>query len=339
MTKTTTNRRWILARRPEGNDFASAFEMVDAPVPEPGEGQVLVRPHYISMDAGTRMWLTDKEDSYQPPLPLGGPMVGMQIAEVVASKHPEVSSGDTIRCFAEWADYSVTDEKAGLFNTFVPADDVPLPAYLALGGPNGWTALAGIRDVGEAKAGETVVVSAAAGATGSLAGQIAKALGCRVIGLTSRDDKCRWLVDDLGFDAAINYRAQDLDAELSRLAPEGIDVFFDNVGGQILDIVMGHLALYARIAVCGRVAEYASGDKQPGPYNFDQILARRVTVKGFFSPDWFDQTDDMEAQLMDWYRAGKLTYNLEEVAGLENILDAYGRLFDGTNTGKVMVKV
>lgn len=340
MVDNNKNRRWILASRPVGDDFESALQMVpDAPVPSPKEGQVLVKPLYISMDAGTRMWMTDREDSYQPPLPIGSAMPGMMIAEVVESRRPDFAVGDTLRCFGEWADYSVVDESAGLFNRFEADPEVPLPAYLALGGPSGWTALAGMRDVAEVKEGDVVVVSAAAGATGSLAGQIAKNLGGTVIGLTSRDDKCRWLVDDLGFDAAINYRTQDLSAELSRLAPEGVNAFFDNVGGDILDTVMGNMALYSRIAVCGMVANYGASEKPPGPRNFDQILAKRITVKGFFSPDWFDQTQSMEEQLMGWYKAGTLRYNLELIDGLDNILSAYHRLFDGSNTGKVMVKI
>jgi len=335
-----TNRQWILARRPKGDDFESALEFrQDGAVPEPAEGQVLVRALYLSMDAGTRMWMGPREDGYQPPLPVGGPMAGMMIGEVVETRRPDFAVGDRLRCFGNWADYSVADESVGLFQKLPTDPDIPVPAFLAMGGPNGWTAYVGIADVGEAKAGETVVISAAAGATGSLAGQVAKNLGCRVIGLTSRDDKCRWLTDTAGFDHAINYRTQDLDAELTRLAPDGVDVYFDNVGGDILNTIMGHLAMYARIAVCGLVAQYADDGKRPGPMNFDQVLMKRATIKGFFSPDWFDRCEEIEATLLGWYREGKLTYNLEEVEGLENTLKAYHRLFDGSNIGKVMVKV
>ncbi|MFN3230855.1 MAG: NADP-dependent oxidoreductase [Alphaproteobacteria bacterium] len=334
------NRQWILARRPQGDDFESALEFRetgDAPVP--AEGQVLVRPHYLSMDAGTRMWMSPREDAYQPPLPVGAPMSGMMIGEVVETRRPDFAVGDKLRCFGQWADYSAVDESAALFEKLPVEDDIPLPAYLAMGGPNGWTAYVGIANVGEAKPGETVLISAAAGATGSLAGQVAKNLGCRVIGLTSRNEKCAWLTDTAGFDAAINYRTQDVGEELRRLAPDGVDVFFDNVGGDILDTVMGHLAMYARIAICGLVAHYADDGKRPGPMNFDQVLMKRATIKGFFSPDWFSECEVIEKTLKQWYRAGKLTYNLEVVDGLENTLAAYHRLFEGSNIGKVMVKV
>ncbi|MDA0339145.1 MAG: NADP-dependent oxidoreductase, partial [Proteobacteria bacterium] len=196
MSSGITNRQWIMVRRPEGDDFESALEMrPDAPMPVPEEGQILIHPHYLSMDAGTRMWMTAREDSYQPPLPVGAPVNGMMIAEVIETRRPDFAVGDMLRCFGQWADYCCVDESAGLFQKLVLADDLPLPAHLAMGGPNGWTAIAGIRDVAEAKAGETVLISAAAGATGSLAALVAKNMGCRVIGLTSRDDKCKWLTD------------------------------------------------------------------------------------------------------------------------------------------------
>ncbi len=337
---TDTNRHWVLARRPDGDDFESALEFRDhGPIPVLVDNQVLVKALYLSMDAGTRMWMGPREDGYQPPVPVGAPMAGMMIGEVVASTRGDFAVGDRIRTFGHWADYSVADERSGLFQKLPADEDVPLPAYLAMGGPNGWTAYAGIVDVAKAQPGETVVVSAAAGATGSLAGQVARNLGCRVIGLTSREDKCRWLVDELGFDHAINYRQQNLAHELNVLCPDGVDVYFDNVGGQVLDTIMGHMAMYARIAVCGLVSQYADTEKRPGPSNFDQLLMKRATVTGFFSPDFFHKCADIERQLMAWHREGRLTYNLELVDGLENTLSAYHRLFDGANRGKVMVRV
>jgi len=335
-----TNRNWVLARRPDGDDFESALEFhLHGNIPAPADGQVLVKALYLSMDAGTRMWMGPRTDGYQPPVPVGMPMAGMMIGEVVESRRQDFAVGDRLRTFGHWADYSVASEQSGLFQKLPVESDIDLPAYLAMGGPNGWTAYAGIVDVGKAKKGETVVVSAAAGATGSLAGQVARNLGCRVIGLTSREDKCRWLTEDLGFDHAINYRQQNLSHELNVLCPDGVDVYFDNVGGAVLDTVMGHMAMYARVAICGLVSQYADTQKRPGPTNFDQLLMKRATVQGFFSPDFFSQCGEIEKQLMAWHRAGKLTYNVELVGGLENTLKAYHRLFDGSNRGKVMVKV
>jgi hypothetical protein len=334
------NRNWVLARRPKGDDFESALEFHQhGNVPAPKDGQVLVKALYLSMDAGTRMWMGPRTDGYQPPVPVGTPMAGMMIGEVVESRRDDFAVGDRLRTFGHWADYSLADENSGLFQKLPDDPDVDLTAYLAMGGPNGWTAYVGIADVGKARAGETVVISAAAGATGSLAGQVARNLGCRVIGLTSREEKARWLTDELGFDAAIDYRHQNLEHELKVLCPDGVDVFFDNVGGEVLDTVMGHLAMYARIAVCGLVSQYADDGKRPGPSNFDQILMRRATVTGFFSPDWFDKTAEIEGRIMAWHKEGKFTCNVELVDGLENTLKAYHRLFDGSNRGKVMVKV
>lgn len=337
--KNAENRRWVLARRPQGDDFEGALEFVaDGAIPDIADREILVRNLYISMDAGTRQWMSPREDAYQPPIPLGATMNGMVIGQVEDSKHPDFTSGDIVRGFGQWADYSVMPPDEN-FAEKVSDTDVPLPSQLALFGPNGWTGYYGIVETGQAKAGETVLVSAAAGATGSIAGQVAKIIGCRVIGLTSRKEKADWLTGELGFDHAINYREEDLDARLSALCPDGVDVFFDNVGGPILDTVMGHLALYARIAVCGLVAHYNSDERLPGPYNFDQLLMKRALIQGFFSPDFFDQCGDIESTLIGWYKAGKLKYGLQEVDGLENALRAYHQLFDGANMGKVMVKV
>jgi NADPH-dependent curcumin reductase CurA len=335
-----TNRHWVLARRPQGDDFEAALEFrTHGNVPRIADGQVLVKALYLSMDAGTRMWMGPRTDGYQPPLPVGAPMAGMLIGEVVASRRPGVREGDKVRTFGHWADYSVADARSGLLQVLPERPGVELPAYLAMGGPNGWTAYVGIVDVGKARPGETVVVSAAAGATGSLAGQVARNLGCRVIGLAGREDKCRWLVDELGFDHAIDYRHQNLEHELRVLCPDGVDVFFDNVGGEVLDTVMGHLAMYARIAICGLVSQYADDRKRRGPANFDQLLMKRATVTGFFSPDWFDKCGEIEETLMAWHAEGRFTCNVELVDGLENTLAAYRRLFDGSNRGKVMVRV
>lgn len=337
--KNAENRRWVLVRRPQGDDFEGALEFeTDGPIPDIADREILVRNLYVSMDAGTRQWMSPREDAYQPPVPLGSVMNGMVIGRVEGSNHPDFSIGDIVRGFGQWADYSVMPPDEN-FAQKVSDTDVPLPSQLALFGPNGWTGYYGIVETGRAKAGETVLVSAAAGATGSIAGQVAKIIGCRVIGLTSREEKARWLTDELGFDHVINYRKEDVGARLTELCPDGVDVYFDNVGGPILDTVMGHLALYARIAISGLVAHYNSDERLPGPYNFDQLLMKRALIQGFFSPDFFAECGDIEAKLIDWYKAGKLKYGLQEVDGLENVLSAYHQLFDGANMGKVMVKV
>ena len=330
------NRFWRLDARPVGNAFAEALSLQTVPLAAPEAGQIVIRNRYLSMDAGTRMWMTDRTDGYQPPLPLGTPMSGLVLGEVVASNAAGFAAGDWVRAFGTWSDYSVVDPvMAGAFK--VDASVADLRDHLGPLGMNGWTALWGIERTGATKAGEAVVVSAAAGSTGLLACQIAKVLGAEAYGIAGGAEKCALLVQDYGLAGAYDYRAGGLREKLAEI-PGGIDVYFDNVGGPILEDVLANMALYGRIAVCGLVAEYTAGERR-GPANFDQVLMKRLRIEGFFSPDFMDQGEALTARLRQWVDAGQLSLPYDMTTGLENTLAAYARLFTGGNVGKVLVEL
>ncbi|MEP5936861.1 MAG: NADP-dependent oxidoreductase [Erythrobacter sp.] len=330
-----TNRFWRIDARPQGTDFAAALSLVEAPLAEPADGQVTIHNRMLSMDAGTRMWLTDREDGYQPPLPTGSPMTGLVVGEIIQSRHPDFAEGDLVRAFGVWGDYSTVDPiMTGAVKLDPSVED--RRAWFGPLGMNGWTALWGVEETGAAKPGETVLVSAAAGATGILAVQIAKLLGCTSAGIAGGAEKCRFLKDTIGVDHALDYKSGDLPAQLDTLG--GIDVYFDNVGGPILDQVITRMNHYGRIAVCGLVSDYTSGNRT-APQEFDQILMRRLRVEGFFSPDFMDQGERLTARLRSWHEAGKLVMPYDVTIGLENTLSAYDKLFTGGNTGKVIVEL
>lgn len=330
-------RVWKLVNRPEGINFDEALSLVEEDIASPKDNKILIKTKIISMDAGTRMWMSDREDSYQPPLELGSNMVGVCLAEVVESDNPNFSTGDLVRGFGEWADYAVVEADSFLK---LEAGLDQEEAYLSVLGLNGWTAYVGVMEVGKPKEGETFLVSAAAGATGSLAGQIAKKAGCKVVGLAGSQEKCDWLVNDLGFDNAINYKTEDLDSALKDVCPNGIDIYFDNVAGDILNVVLQNLALYARIPLCGLIAQYnEKGSRMPGPENFDQLLMKRASITGFFCPDFLDDGPKIEEIMHDWYIEGSLKFKADVTNGLENVLVSYKRMFNGDNIGKTLVKL
>ena len=330
-------RVWKLVNRPEGINFDEALSLVEEDIDSPKDNKILIKTKIISMDAGTRMWMSDREDSYQPPLELGSNMVGVCLAEVVESDNPNFSTGDLVRGFGEWADYAVVESDSFLK---LEAGLDQEEAYLSVLGLNGWTAYVGVMEVGKPKEGETFLVSAAAGATGSLAGQIAKKAGCKVVGLAGSQEKCDWLVNDLGFDNAINYKTEDLDSALKDVCPNGIDIYFDNVAGDILNVVLQNLALYARIPLCGLIAQYnEKGSRMPGPENFDQLLMKRASITGFFCPDFLDDGPKIEEIMHDWYIEGSLKFKADVTNGLENVLVSYKRMFNGDNIGKTLVKL
>lgn len=330
-------RVWKLVNRPEGINFDDALSLIEEEIDSPKDNKILIKTKIISMDAGTRMWMSDREDSYQPPLELGSNMVGVCLAEVLESDNPNFSKGDLVRGFGEWADYAVVEADSFLkLETGLDQEE----AYLSVLGLNGWTAYVGVMEVGKPKEGETFLVSAAAGATGSLAGQIAKKAGCKVVGLAGSQEKCDWLVNDLGFDSAINYKTEDLDAALKDVCPNGIDIYFDNVAGDILNVVLQNLALYARIPLCGLIAQYnEKGSRMPGPDNFDQLLMKRASITGFFCPDFLEDGPKIEKIMHDWYIEGSLKFKADVTNGLENVLVSYKRMFNGDNIGKTLVKL
>ena len=327
------NRFWRLDARPVGTDFAAALSLHDEAVPVPGPGEVVIANDWISLDAGTRMWMTARTDSYSPPLPLGAKMVGLNLGRVVASRAEGIAEGRLVRAFGQWADFGVVDAVAS--GLTIVAEDVDPRQHFGALGMNAWTALGGLTRIAAVQPGETVVVSAAAGATGSLACQIARNLGARVIGIAGGPDKCAYLRDGFGVAAAIDYRHDDVAAGLAKLG--AIDVYFDNVGGPLLDAVLPNMALHGRVAVCGLIAGYDRATPLPGPAHYDQVLMKRLTIRGFLLPDFMAEATGYVPQLRAWLDAGRLAVRFDETRGIEHLLTAYARLLTGANTGKVIV--
>lgn len=329
------NRYWRLDRTPKGDDFAVALSLQEEALPRAADGEVVIRADYLSMDAGTRMWMTRREDGYQPPLPLGAKMAGLSLGRIVESRAKGFAEGDLVRCFGQWADYSVVRPELSALTRL--DEGVEARQHFGALGMNALTALVGLTETARVKAGETVLISAAAGATGLLACQIAKNLGARVVGIAGGARKGDFLRQNGLIDAAIDYKAENVEAALARLGP--VDVYFDNVGGPMLDAVLPNMALHGRVAVCGLIDGYAGDGPAPGPRRFDQVLMKRLTITGFFLPDYFDRGAEHQAALRRWFDAGRLRMWFDETAGLENTLDAYARLFKGGNIGKVVVRV
>ena len=334
----TKARHWILARRPIGNDYDAALELIDEDLPELKEGQYLLRSRVISMDSGTRMWMTEREDSYSPPLPLGAKILGTSIGEVAASRHPDYQIGDIVRCYGTWSDYCIVDPHE-VYSAKVPAPAKDLREHVGIYGANGWTAYVGVIEVARVRPAETFLVSAAAGCTGIMAGQVAKLAGCKVIGICGTDEKGELIKDEYGFDGAINYKTQNVEIAIAELCPEGVDVYFDNVGGPTLDAAIPNMALFGRIAVCGLITNYISETAVPGPTGFDQVLMKRLRIEGFFSPDFYHRGPDINQTLKKWAEAGQLKLPFDVVTGLENTVTAYSKLFTGANIGKVVVEL
>lgn len=325
-------RYWRLDSRPDGDNYDDALSLQTAILPEPDPGQVIIKNRYISLDPGTRMWMSPREDSYMPPIPLGHPMAGLGIGEVHASNHPDFKAGDIVRGFGQWSEYSIINaDETGLAKLEPVVDDIR--EYLGALGFNALTALWGIADIGQAAPGKNVLVSAAAGCTGLLACQIAKALGSEVYGIAGGDAKCQMLEQDYGI-TAFDYKKPDLAQRLARVAG-GFDVYFDNVGGAVLDAALANMALHGRVAVCGMISDYEGQPTRPEQY--DQVLMKRLLIQGFLAPDFAEHMPRMIDQLHDLYESGMIHMPFDETHGIENLLKAYRKLFTGQNHGKTIV--
>lgn len=333
----TDNRFWRLDRHPEGSDFASALSLQTETLAGLADGEVRVRVGWLSMDAGTRMWMSPRTDGYQPPLPLGAKMAGLVLGHVSESRDPAFPVGALVRGFGQWADYAtIVPALAGLEIVDETLGDIR--HHFGALGMNAWTAYVGVKEVAAIKPGEWLVVSAAAGATGSMACQVGRNLGAKVVGIAGGTEKCRYLTEQLGVDIAINYKNEDVAARLAAIEG-GVHAYFDNVGGPLLDAVLPNMAHYGRVAVCGMVAAYDNDAPLPGPARLNQVLMRRLRIEGFFIPDFLHRGAEFLPTLRGWVDAGKLTVNLDETKGLENTLVAYDRMLSGKAIGKVIVKV
>ena len=328
------NRQILLRRRPTGLVQPEDTELVSTPAPAPAEGEALLRTTYVGLDAAARTWLND-QPGYLPPVRIGEVIRAAGIGEVVETRCDAFKVGDVVTTLTGFQDYSIIRDD--VFATPVTPGSDQL-AVMSMYGPTGATAYMGMTDIGRPQAGETVVVSAAAGATGSVAGQIAKIAGARVVGIAGGPEKCKAVVEDFGFDACIDYKNEDVRAALKRHCPKGVDVYFDNVGGPILDAVLGRLAMKARVVLCGVISSYLTGE-HPGPANYVNLLSKSASMQGFNALDMWERFEDAYADLRRWEAEGLLVHRETVLDGLESCVEALNGLFTGANIGKMLVKV
>ena len=330
------NHQVRLAARPVGLPRASDWDHTQEPVAEPGDGEVLVKVLYLSLDPAMRGWMNDAR-SYMPPVGIGEVMRAGGAGQVVASRHPAFAKGDFVTGVTGVQEYAVA-HAGGLIK--VDTSLAPLPVYLGALGMPGLTAYFGLLDIGRAQEGETVVVSGAAGAVGSVVGQIAKLKGCRAVGIAGGAEKCRHVVEDLGFDAAVDYKAGNVATSLRQRCPDGIDVYFDNVGGEILDAALAQLRRHARVVLCGAISQYNATDGMRGPSNYMSLLVNRATMTGFLVFDFADRYAEAMQEMAGWLAAGTLR-SFEDIAtgGLAQFPDTLLRLFRGENTGKQVLQI
>jgi NADPH-dependent curcumin reductase len=330
------NSRVILARRPTSLPVQSDFAFDSVPVPSPGPGQVLVRTLYVSIDPGMRGWLLDKPN-YAAPVPVGAPMRSFGVGVVTESRSPAIATGDLVVGMTGWQEFAVLD--ATDVHRRIPPDTSSVSAHLGVLGITGLTAYVGMLEIGSPTPGDTVLVSTAAGAVGSVAGQLASISGARTVGLTGSEEKRRLCLDQFGFDAAINYRAEsDLAAAIARECPTGVDVYFDSVGGLMLDAALGQLNVGARVPVCGTIG-LPPGGAVDGPRPERTILVKRLRVQGFLATDHLARLDHIAARLADWLDSGRLTH-LEEISpSLADAPSALVRQLAGDNLGRCLVRV
>ena len=330
------NRQWLLARRPQGAVSAEDFRLVERAVPTPAEGELLVRNLYLSCDPTQRGWIAG--DTYLPAVKIGEVVRSFAVGKVVESKHPKFKEGQLVQGLFGWQDYATV--KSGTIEApgRMP-DGVSIETAMSALGLTGLTAYFGLLEIGRPKAGETVVVSGAAGATGSAVGQIAKIQGCRTIGIAGGKEKCALIKAEFGFDEAIDYKSEDLHARLKELCPKGIDIFFDNVGGEILDAALARLAMRGRVVLCGAIAGYDQAKPPPGPKNYLSLLVKRGRMEGFIILDYMPRAAEGAAAIAGWLREGKFKDRVDVQVGLENAPATLQRLFKGENQGKQLLKI
>ncbi|MEM1231147.1 MAG: NADP-dependent oxidoreductase [Pseudomonadota bacterium] len=332
------NRQWLLAKRPHGMVGKENFEYAETPIPEPGEGELLVRNLYLSFDPTQRGWMEDRP-SYLPPVKLGEPMRAGSVAQVVESNLEGFAKGDLVQTTGGWQDFTIAAPGRGVMGVSKLPEGIPPTWPLSVLGTTGLTAYWGLLDLGEPKEGETVLVSGAAGATGSVVGQIAKIKGCRVVGIAGGPQKCAWLKDEAGFDDVIDYKAENVNQRIGELCPNKVDVFFDNVGGDILEAALNHINMRARVVLCGGISSYNATEPQPGPANLMNLVINRARMEGFIVIDYMDRAKIAIDDLVGWLQSGQLKHQEDLQEGFENIPDTLNRLFTGKNLGKQLLKI
>lgn len=331
----TTTRQWLIAGRPRGRPVEdSDFELVTIDLPAPGPGQMLLRTQYLGFDPAQKGWMENIAD-YVAPTEIGEVMRGSAISEVIESNGGKFPVGTMVIGSTGWTEYHLSDGEG-----LVPCDPaLPATAMMSVLGTTGMTAYCGLFKIGKPVAGDTVLVSGAAGATGSIVGQLAKIAGCRVVGIAGGPDKCAWLVEEAGYDAAIDYKAGGLKAAIKQHCPNGVDVIFDNVGGAILDDMLAHIATNARVVICGGISRYETGNMPAGPQNYFNLIFRRATMTGFIVLDWAAEFPLIRKRLAGFVQDGRLAYREDIQHGFENAPQTMQRLFSGANRGKQMLKL
>jgi len=329
------NKQIILAKRPVGLPDADTWQLKEAPIPDIQDGQILVKQQYISLDPAMRGWISDRK-SYIPPVPVGDVMRAGAVGQVVESKHSEFEKGSHVMGWGGVQQYAVTDGE-GWFP--VNPSMMALPTYLSALGMPGMTAYFGLLKIGQPREGETVLVSGAAGAVGSIVGQIAKIKGCRAVGIAGGPEKCKYIVEELGFDGAIDYKNEDLHSAIKRECPDGIDVYFDNVGGEILNTALTLLNHHARIPICGAVSQYNATESMEGPSNYMALLVFRARMEGFLVMDYAKDFGAAAMEMAGWMMEGKIKSREDIYEGIENFHDTFLRLFSGKKLGKLVLKV
>ena len=330
------NRQWRLAKRPEGMVSEVNFEFSEEPVGEIAEGEYLIRNHYLAFEPAMRGWMEDRP-SYIPPVQIGEVMRGATTGEIIESKNPDFAVGAFVQGLFGWQEYAIGGR--GISQGSLIPEGTPPTWPLGVLGITGLTAYFGLLDLGKPQPGETVLVSGAAGATGSIASQIAKQKGCRVVGIAGGAEKCAWLSGEMGLDAAIDYKSEDVSACIRELCPDGLNVYFDNVGGWILNEALGRLNMGARIALCGAISVYNADKKPPGPANYLNLITVRGTMQGFNGMDHWGKHPEISAQLAKWMEEGKIRNDETILDGLDEAWRSVNMLFAGENIGKLLVRV
>ena len=331
------NRRIVLTRRPHGMPVPDDFVVENAEVPRAEEGQVVVRNLFLSIDPAIRGWMSGSTRSYLPPIPVGGVVRSAAVGLVIESRHPDWEPGDRIVGLTGWEMYSAVSPRHA---RRLGADfDLPLSRALTVAGGAGLTAYFGLLDVGRAKAGDTVLVSAAAGGVGSLVGQIARIQGCRTVGIAGGAEKCAWLTEELGFDAAVDYKAAGFRKRLLAACADGVDVFFDNVGGEVLDTGLLTLNRGGRVVLCGAISQLNATAPVSGPANYLRLISHRATMQGFITLDYADRWDAAVSELSGWLRSGQIHHREHLLSGLDQTVEGFLGIFRGDNRGKVIVQL
>ncbi|MCL0031658.1 NADP-dependent oxidoreductase [Dehalococcoidia bacterium] len=335
MVSETVNKKWVLKKRPEGYPSIDDFDIVNSPIPDPKHGEVLIKTLYLSLDPYMRGRLRDAK-SYASPVGLGEVITGEVVGRVIRSNYQSLEVGDIVTAHIGWQQWGSIP---GQMVRKVDSQKPPISTSLGILGMPGLTAYFGLLEIGKPIVGETLVVSAASGAVGAIVGQLGKMMGCRVIGTAGTNQKVNYIVDELGFDGAINYKTQNVESEIHKLCPNGIDIYFDNVGGEVTDIVMNNLAMYARIIICGQISQYNSVGQEQGPRNLWALIRTRSKIQGMLVTDWERKHEQARTRLSEWVLSEKLKYKEYVVEGFEKSPQAFIGLMNGENFGKLLIHV